>query len=94
MIDGSTSPYRITAPMTYETAAELLERGKSLLSGKTVIFDLAAVPEIDSSALSIILGWQRAAGHGKLTIANPPNNISSLAALYGIADFMAKDPAP
>ncbi|MBU4152500.1 MAG: STAS domain-containing protein [Proteobacteria bacterium] len=90
MIDGTTSPYRVTVPMTYETAAELLERGRPLFSGEPIAFDLAAVPDVDSSALSIILGWQRAAGQGKLTITNLPKNISSLAALYGIDDFMAQ----
>lgn len=90
MIDSTTSPYRVTAPMTYETAAELMEKGKSLLSGEAVVFDLAAVPAVDSSALSVILGWQRAAGQGKLTITNPPPNIQSLASLYGINEFMAK----
>lgn len=90
MIEGSASPYRVIAPMTYETAVELLERGKALLldSGE-VVFDLTAVPAIDSSALSVILGWQRAAENGRLSIANPPKNIRSLAALYGIDDFLA-----
>lgn len=93
MIVGNSSPYKVTAPMTYETAAELLEKGKPLLSGAAVVFDLSDVPDVDSSALSVILGWQRAAGNGKLTITNLPENIISLASLYGITEFMAKEPA-
>jgi phospholipid transport system transporter-binding protein len=90
MIEGSASPYRVTVGMTYETAAVLLERGKALLGrGEEVAFDLAAVQAVDSSALSVILGWQRAVAPRRLAITNPPASIRSLAALYGIDDFLA-----
>lgn len=90
MINGSASPYQIVAPMTYEKAAELFLCGKNLLvSGRDeVVFDLSQVPEADSSALSIILGWQRVAGNDLLRLTNLPQSVISLAELYGITDML------
>lgn len=90
MIDASASPYRVVAPMTYATAAELFALGKELIakgSGE-VVFDLGAVNEADSSALSVLLGWQRAMGQGRLRLLNPPLSVVSLARLYDIADML------
>lgn len=89
MIDASASPYRVTAPMTYATAAELLARGKALISGGETVFDLAGVNAADSAALAVILGWQRsAADKGQVRLTNLPANIRSLAELYGVADLL------
>lgn len=89
MIDTSATPYRVVTPMTYATAAELFARGLELISGNEVVFDLAGVTAADSSSLAVILGWQRTAGSGGLQLTNLPENIRSLAELYGIADMLA-----
>lgn len=89
MIDGSASPYQIATAMTYETAAELSLTGKNLIArGGEVVFDLSGVPDADSSALAVILNWQRAAGEGRLRLTNLPPSVISLAKLYGIADML------
>lgn len=88
MIDGNASPYRVSGPMTYETAAALLTRGKTLLNNGPQVFDLAEVTAADSSALAVLLGWQRAASQGHLQLANLPANIRSLAELYGVAELL------
>ncbi len=89
MIDGIASPYQVVAPMTYATAAELFTLGKHLLAkGDEVVFDLTGVTSADSSALSIILGWQRAAGIGRLHLTNLPESVISLSELYGIAEML------
>lgn len=88
MIDGNVSPYRVTGPMTHNTAAELFHRGISLLHDAEVVFDLQAVNNADSSALAVILGWQRAAGQGRLRLTNLPDSVISLAQLYGISDLL------
>lgn len=89
MIDGSTSPYQIVGPMTYATAAEMFALGRSLLASGAVVFDLAAVTTADSSALSVILGWQRAAGEGQVRLMNLPESVVSLAELYGVAEMLS-----
>jgi len=88
MIEGNASPYWVTVPMTYATAAQLLVLGKALITGAETVFDLSRVSAADSSALSVILGWQRAAGQGRIRLTNPPESIRSLAELYGIADML------
>jgi phospholipid transport system transporter-binding protein len=88
MIQGSASPYRIVAPMTYATAAELFACGKGLLANGEAVFDLAAVPNADSSALAVLLGWQRAAGKGRLHLINLPASAISLAELYGVTEML------
>ncbi len=88
MIDTSVTPYRVTAPMTYATAAELLAQGQALLTAGETVFDLAGVSSADSAALAVIIGWQRAAGLGRVRLTNLPRSIRSLAELYSIADLL------
>lgn len=88
MIDTSVTPYRVTVPMTYATATELLALGKSLLTAGETVFDLAGVSHADSAALAVIIGWQRAAGQGRIRLTNLPRGIRSLAELYSIADLL------
>lgn len=88
MIDTSTTPYRVTAPMTYATAAQLLAQGKAVITTGETVFDLAGVSQADSAALAVILGWQRAAGQGRIRLTNLPRSILSLAELYSIDDLL------
>ena len=50
--------------------------------------DLSGVTDIDSSGLSVVFGWLRAAkAQGKsIRIANPPKDFISLAEVYGVTD--------
>jgi len=89
MIQGSASPYQVVAPMTYATAAELFACRQALLLGKETVFDFAAVPNADSSALSVILAWQRAAGEGRLRLRNLPQSVMSLAKLYDVDELLS-----
>jgi phospholipid transport system transporter-binding protein len=76
------------------TPRALLEAGRNfLLAGaqqELTLLDLAAVREIDSSALSVILAWLRTAGeHGvALRIVSPPASLISLATLYGVCELL------
>jgi len=95
MIDGNASPYRVVVPMTYATAAELFTLGRNLIAkGGEVVFDLTAVTDADSSALSVMLGWQRAAGKGRLRLTGLPESVVSLAKLYDIADLLSLSVPP
>jgi phospholipid transport system transporter-binding protein len=89
MIDTSVTPYRVNSAMVYATAAELFVQGQELIAQGGTIFDFAGVTAADSSALAVILGWQRTGGDGGLLLTNLPENIRSLAELYGIADMLA-----
>jgi phospholipid transport system transporter-binding protein len=56
-----------------------------------MVIDLAAVTEVDSTALSVLFEWRRAAQQRNLKISfrNLPSSMQSLAALYGVADLVA-----
>ena len=80
----------VSGAMTLDHARELLESGVRQLQEGAELFDLASVQELDSSGLTVVFGWQRAAARlGKtVSIANPPQNLLSLAELYGVSDLL------
>ena len=80
----------VSGPMTLSVATALLAEGEAAIAGNASAFDLAAVTEMDSSCLAVVFGWTRAAKEaGKsLRLLNPPQNLLSLAAVYGVADLL------
>jgi len=80
----------VSGTMTVPAAAALLAEGTALLSRPETVFDLAGVTEVDSSGLAVVFGWQRAAKRAGKTIriANPPQNLGSLADVYGVRDLL------
>jgi ABC-type transporter Mla MlaB component len=80
----------INAPMTLRTAHELLISGAPFFAdGKDKIIDLAAVAQVDSSGLAVLLEWQalcKAAG-GVLFLSRMPQNLRALADLYDLNLF-------
>ena len=77
-------------PLTFDNAKSVLDEGLRAIQSGQKIIDLASVASIDSSAVAVMLAWQRAAlaQAATLTFANPPTNLSSLATLYGVAELL------
>jgi phospholipid transport system transporter-binding protein len=76
--------------MTFDNATAALEAGlRAIASGQTSI-DLAHVDAIDSSAVAVLLAWQRAARARatSLALTNPPANLVGLSVLYGVAELL------
>ena len=90
MIERTGNELRVSGALTIATAIALCESGKRELDADMVI-DLAAVTEVDSTALSVLFEWRRTAQQKKLQISfrNLPDSMQSLAALYGVADLVA-----
>lgn len=80
----------VSGPMTLSGARAMLAEGEAAIAANVSEFDLAAVTEMDSSCLAVVFGWTRAASAaGKtLRLRNLPQNLSSLAAVYGVADLL------
>ncbi|TXI71972.1 MAG: STAS domain-containing protein [Dokdonella sp.] len=79
--------------MVIVNARALLAAGNSCLSSVapgTVRLDLAAVSEVDSSALGVLFAWMRngAQRHIALRLHNPPASLISLATLYGVSELL------
>jgi len=75
--------------MTIAAAPRLLALGCEHIAAGGSEVDLSSVSEVDSSALAVLFGWQRAAVErgGPLRVLNAPRNLLSLAELYGVADL-------
>ena len=80
---------RVSGPLTLANATALAAEAEQYLSG-TVVVDLAAVTEVDSSALSLLFEWQRAAQRRqcKVSFCNLPASLASLAELYGVTELI------
>ncbi len=78
----------VDGAMTLPTATALLKEGSALIAAGGSLVDLAAVTEVDSSGLSVVFGWVRAARAAgrSIRVTNPPGNFMSLAEVYGVAD--------
>jgi phospholipid transport system transporter-binding protein len=84
---------RVSGRLTIDTATALFNKGLPLTEGKELIIDLAKVEAVDSSAVSLMLSWLRAAQRKqvKLSFVNVPENLQSLANLYGVAESLTAD---
>ncbi len=93
MIEKRDSRHVVVVPMLIANARGLLQAGRTLLEVETaaeITLDLEQVKAADSSALSVLFSLLRTAGtRGKrISVANPPPGLISLAALYGVSDSL------
>lgn len=103
MIEQRDDGLSVTGPMLIANANALLKAGRGFLRAAVespaaagssgagqIVFDLSAVAETDSSALSVIFGLLRTARECGVTlrVANPPASMISQAALYGVSDSL------
>ena len=81
----------VQGPITVGNVVELLAQGNGLFTAPQVTIDLAAVTEVDSSALSLLLEWRREAGRNQRVVRflNLPANLKSLAELYGVTELIS-----
>ena len=82
---------QISGRLTMEVTTALFGKGLPLAEGKgNIIIDFARVEAVDSSAVSLMLAWLRSAQRRKVTLTyiNVPDNLRSLANLYGVAESL------
>lgn len=88
----SGNPIEIGGSLTLDGASVVLQEGrKALAAGQgDAVFDLGRVNAVDSSGLAVVFAWLRdahAAGR-KLVFTRPPQQLLSLAAVYGVSDML------
>lgn len=78
--------------LTMETVPALFETGLQHLVSQDMQVDFSQVEAVDSAAVSMLLGWERAAQRGRreLRVINLPEDLLSLARLYGVADLLPR----
>lgn len=81
--------------LTIETVPTLFETGLRLLASEDLLVDFSGVEAVDSAAVSLLLGWTRAVQRGQreLRVVGLPDDLLSLARLYGVADMLPHQPA-
>lgn len=80
----------LSGRLTMSTVPALYETGLQYLAAEDLLVDLAKVEAVDSAAVSMLLGWSRAAQarQRSLRVANLPADLLSLAHLYGVAEML------
>ena len=76
--------------MSLANATELASIGTAAIESGDSSFDLSAVRTCDSSALVVLLAWQRtalAAGRS-IEVSGVPADMLSLAAVYGVDNIL------
>lgn len=83
---AEANPMLAVDALTFEAASALLEQGRQAIGAGETVFDLGGVKSADSSAVALLLAWQRRAQQAgqRLTYVNVPDNVRKLAALYGV----------
>lgn len=81
----------LAGPVTLANVNAVLDEGNGVFKAASVTVDLAGVTEVDSTAVSVLLEWRRAALRDKRAIAyvNLPDNLKSLIKLYGVSELLA-----
>ncbi len=93
MISREAGRIRITGPLTHETVRTLYDGGLQAGGVSAVEVDLSEVASVDSAAVSLLLAWLREAQRSNLNLrfSNVPDNLLSLARLYGVAEMLSLD---
>lgn len=80
----------VSGRLTIDTAAALFNISSQLAGEADVVIDLAQIEVVDSAAVSLLIGWLRAARRGNVNLcyAHVPENLLSLAKLYGVLDLL------
>lgn len=90
MISREGDSLVLSGRLTMSTVPALYEAGLKHLATEDLLVDFSKVEAVDSAAVSMLLGWSRAAQSSKrsLRVANMPDDLLSLANLYGVAEML------
>ena len=80
--------YKLSGELTKKNAGSVLDAGMAALSSGQMAFDLAALERVDSSAVAVMVAWQRQATAKQQSIAfhDIPPALQSLISLYGLSE--------
>lgn len=76
--------------LTIESVPAVFEAGVRYLAAADLEVDFSQVESVDSTAVSLLLGWMRAARTHQRTlrVQGLPAELVSLAQLYGVTDLL------
>ena len=90
MIERKGEWMAVDGHLTMETVPALFETGLQHLASEDLQVDFSGVESVDSAAISMLLGWTRAAQRSQRTlrVTGLPDDLLSLARLYGVAELL------
>lgn len=90
MIERGDGWMVVDGHLTIETVPALFETGLQHLASEDLRVDFSGVESVDSAAVSMLLGWTRAAQRSQRTlrVTGLPDDLLSLARLYGVAELL------
>lgn len=88
MISREGEVFRVSGPVTIDNVRGVIEEGLQAFDRDDLVVDLGGLGTVDSSALSMMLEWMRAAARSgrRVRYLNLPENLKSLAGVYGVLD--------
>ncbi len=91
MFERSDKRLVIRSAMTFSQAVALREAVLDAMDQDGLTIDLGQVEDSDSTALSLLLEWQRGAkARGwQVRYTNLPSNLRSLAEVYGVLELLS-----
>lgn len=89
-ISQSANQWRVSGDLLINNASQIFHQSAGLEMVDTLEVDFSGVTDVDTSALSLIMEWQRRAANtkSKVRFVNLPVNLTSLANLYGVTKFI------
>ncbi|CAE6787982.1 hypothetical protein R69927_04566 [Paraburkholderia domus] len=91
VLNAVASRFESGATLTHESAKAALDAGLQRIAAGANGVDCAPLAQFDSSALAVLLAWERAAqARGiKFEIVNLPAGLASLAQAYGVDTLLS-----
>ncbi len=83
----------VSGPVTYDTVVSVTRTGIAVMDRHDMVIDLSKITDVDSSAVSMLLEWARAAQEQGRQIAftSLPANLTSLVELYDVGELIPVD---
>jgi len=89
-ITAQDNQWFITGGILMDNANSVLAESKALEMADDLQVSFSGVTDVDTAALSLLIEWQRRAiaANKKIKFIHLPESLLSLAALYGVTDFV------
>jgi phospholipid transport system transporter-binding protein len=81
----------LSGPITIETYRAVRDAAAPYVGKADIVIDWSAVSEVDSSAIALLLAWQRDSARLKAAVQSTevPQSLIALADLYSLTDLIA-----
>jgi phospholipid transport system transporter-binding protein len=92
-ITAENNTWKLRGNLVVDKAETVLAESLALpMDDTALVVDFAAVNTVDTTALALVLAWKRRAKEefSEISFINFPDNLMSLASLYGVQDFILK----